>query len=193
MTNKQGMKQIRSRYTNAVLYEAEAETLSDLVVKAVANRVNLAGANLAGANLADAHLAGANLAGANLADANLAGANLAGANLADANLAGAHLPSPTAVLLAYWGDLSPRLCADLMLFDAANHPDPTAFDRWAQGGPCPYENVHVQRAANFSERKELWGQGEVCRPYGLMVRVMAEKCPSWDAQTIAGFNARFTK
>ena len=108
--------QLKDRFTDAVLFEHEAEgntvavlekheaegntvalTLQAAVTAradlAGANlaRANLAGANLARANLAGADLAGANLAGANLADANLAGANLADANLADAYLAGANL------------------------------------------------------------------------------------------------------
>ncbi len=88
--------EIKNRWTGAVLYSGEAESVRELVEAANladANLAgaNLAGANLAGANLADAYLADANLAGANLADAYLADANLAGANLAGAYLAGAYL------------------------------------------------------------------------------------------------------
>jgi hypothetical protein len=80
------------------------------------------------------------------------------------------------MLLAQWGDVSDELCADLMLWDAANHPNPAAFDAWANDGPCPYSSVHVERAANFTERKHLWGSGKACRPYELMRRLIAEKC-----------------
>ena len=83
--------EIKHRWTGAVLWSGEAESVRDAVARAVSARANLADANLAGANLADANLAGADLAGANLARANLAGAYLAGAYLAGANLAGADL------------------------------------------------------------------------------------------------------
>ena len=53
--------EIKHRYTGAVLYAGEHETIRDAVEAAVK-----AGAYLAGANLARANLAGANLARANL-------------------------------------------------------------------------------------------------------------------------------
>jgi Pentapeptide repeats (8 copies) len=154
---------------------------------------NLDGANLYGANLYGANLYGANLYGATLYGASLYGASLYGASLYGANLYGANLPSPTAVLLATWGDLSPQLVADLMLYDSTCHPDPEAFQRWADGGGCPYDDVHVQRAANFSEKRSLWGKGQPCRPYDLMTRVLAEKCPAWDEKQVAEFVAKFKK
>ena len=159
------MIEIKSRCTgDVILRDDEAETIRDAVVKAVANRTNLRGANLSGADLREA------------------------------NLSRANLPSPTVVLLATWGDLSQQLCADLMLFDARNHPDPTAFDRWANGsGECPYDGVHVSRAANFTENKEYWGQGQPCRPYDLMVRVLAEKCPDWSDERVAEFMKAFER
>jgi uncharacterized protein YjbI with pentapeptide repeats len=103
--------EIKSRWSGAVLFSAETDSLKLAVELAVKSRAYLAGANLAGADLAGANLAGANLAGAdlagadlagaylaranltraNLTDANLADANLARANLTDANLAGANL------------------------------------------------------------------------------------------------------
>ena len=141
---------------------------------------NLWGANLWGADLRDADLRGANLWGANLWDANLGGADLRDANLGGANLGGAkwsdatHWPTITAVLLASWGEVSDDLCRDLMRYDACCHPDPTAFDRWAAGGPCPYDGLKIQRAAHFQEKKELWVPGPV-RTYDLFTRLLAEK------------------
>jgi hypothetical protein len=85
------IRTIRSRATDAVLWEGPAETVKDAIHAACAAGANLRRANLAGANLAGANLAGANLAGADLAGANLRRANLAGANLRHANLAGADL------------------------------------------------------------------------------------------------------
>ena len=59
--------QILHRYSNAVLFEHEAE--------------NLSGANLSGANLSDAYFEGARLNGAYFEGANLSDADLSGATL----------------------------------------------------------------------------------------------------------------
>jgi uncharacterized protein YjbI with pentapeptide repeats len=201
--------EIKSRWTGKVLHRGEeGESLRDLVIRKVAeganlryadlSYANLRYANLRYANLRYADLSDANLSGADLSDANLSGANLRYADLSDANLRGAdlsdaNLPSPTAVLLACWPDLSPQLVADLMLFDAENHPDPAAFDKWAAGGGCPYSGVRVQRAANFTEDKTLWGKGVYCRPYDLMVRVLAEACPEWTDKQRASFEKKFSE
>ena len=56
--------EIRHRYTSAVLFALECESLTICIEAAVA-----AGANLAGASLVGANLGGANLAGANIIDA----------------------------------------------------------------------------------------------------------------------------
>ncbi len=83
---------ITSRLNNeTVLFEGEAETLKELLVKAVSEGANLRGANLRGANLRGANLYGAYLKGANLYGADLKGANLRGANLYGAYLKGANL------------------------------------------------------------------------------------------------------
>ena len=81
---------IRNRFTNEVIFSAEAATLKDLVGIALKEGRSLTRANLAGADLACADLTRADLAGANLIGADLAGANLAGANIAGADLAGAN-------------------------------------------------------------------------------------------------------
>ena len=83
--------EIKHRFSGAVLFEGDHDSLKACVEAAVKARANLAGANLAGADLAGANLAGAYLADAYLAGADLAGANLTGAYLADAYLAGAYL------------------------------------------------------------------------------------------------------
>jgi hypothetical protein len=120
-------------------------------------------------------------AGANLNRANLNGANLARANLARANLAGAaSLPAPAMILAGYWGEVPDDLCIDLMRWDAANHPNPAAFDAWAKGGACPYEGIPYARASHFKEKRSLWSAGEAPRPYDLMVRLL-----SWTAKRAA--------
>jgi uncharacterized protein YjbI with pentapeptide repeats len=197
------MKIIRT-FDRATLFEDySCNTLRDAVLKAIANRANLIGANLSGADLSGADLRSANLSGADLSGADLSGADLSGAklsgadligadligadlsgaNLIGANLSGADLPSPTVVLLASWGTVSDQLCADLMLFDSQCHPDPVAFDMWVSTGTCPYSGVKVQRAANFAEKKELWGQGQASSIYDLMARVLAEKCEGFSKET----------
>ena len=193
-------KQILNRYTGKVIFEAAVDTLKELSIAAL-----LAGADLRYANLADADLAGANLRYANLRYANLRYADLAGAdlryanlayaNLAGANLAGANLPSPTVVLLASWGNVSATLCRDLMTYDAACHPDPIAFTRWAnRESGCPYSDVKVQRAANFTENRKCWdATATLRRPYDLMIEVLAEKCPPWTEEQRKTFEEKFTK
>ena len=151
----------------------------------------LSGADLSGADLSGADLSGTNLSRANLSGADLSGADLSGADLSRADLSDANLPSPTTILLAAWGMLAPALTADLMRYDAACHPDPTAFDRWAAGGECPYANVKVQRAAQFKEDRKLWSPGPSPRPYDLMVAVLAEKCPEWSEEKRAAFESSF--
>ena len=154
---------------------------------------NLRGANLRGADLYRADLRGAYLRGANLRGADLDGADLRGADLDGADLDGANLPSPTMILMASWGSVSDLLCRDLMNFDAACHPNPLKFEAWAKGGECPYQGEKVQRAAIFAENRLLWdATAPMCRPYDLMVRLMAEKCPAWTDAKQAEFQARFT-
>ena len=164
--------EIKHRYTGAVLYALELPDGSDYAQRTAVEKAVAAPANLGYADLGSA--------------------NLRSANLGSADLGGSSLPSPTVGLLASWGSLSDELCADLMLFDASCHPDPTAFDRWAKGGECPYKGVGVQRAAVFSERRDLWGRGQIYRPYDLMARVLAEKCPKWTDAQRADFAAKFS-
>jgi hypothetical protein len=191
------------RLCGKVLFEAAVDTVKAALLLAISSGAdlryaNLSGADLSGADLRYANLSGAdlryaNLSGANLSGANLRYANLNGANLSGANLSDADLPSPTIVLLARW-TVSDILCRDLMAYDAACHPDPMAFTAWARGGPCPYNDVKVQRAANFKEKRELWDANAVLsRPYDLMIRVLTENCPVWTDEQTAAFQAKFIK
>ena len=108
---------IVSRFDEHLLYECEAESLTNAVEQGRRARANLHGADLAGANLSGANLAGANLSGANLSRADLAGANLSGANLSDANLSGANLSDAT----INWS--SHALIAELLRGAAGNDVD----------------------------------------------------------------------
>jgi hypothetical protein len=80
-----------------------------------------------------------------------------------------------------------------MYLDAQNHPNPTTFDSWANGGACPYVGVNVQRMAQFTEQKELWGQGKADTILSLMTRVLAEKCPAWTNAQKEEFEEKFSK
>jgi len=141
----------------------------------------LGGAYLGGAYLGGAYLGGANLSGAYLGGANLRGADLSGADLSGANLGGADLPSPTMMLLAYWGEVSPGLCADLMRYDAANCPDGRKlFASWADGGPCPYSDLKIERVARFMEKKKHYKPGPAKSALNLMIAVLREKCADSD-------------
>jgi len=82
-----GHIKISSRwYQDTILWEGEADSLGDAVLRALR-----AGAVLRGANLSDAVLSGADLSGADLSGADLRGADLSGADLSGADLRGADL------------------------------------------------------------------------------------------------------
>jgi hypothetical protein len=187
--------EIKNRFNAEVVFSTEAQSFKiavELAVKAGANlrsadlssadlssadlsSADLSSADLRYANLHSANLRSANLSSADLRSADLRSADLSYANLHSANLRSANLPSPTMVLLSTWGAVEAKLTADLMMYDASCHPDQTAFDKWANGGPCPYSDVKIQRACNFQERKELWGKGKFRKPYTLMLRLFKEK------------------
>ena len=119
-----------------------------------------------------------------LEKANLRGAYLRGAYLGGAYLGGADLRGalcPTVLLLAQWGEVSDTLCLELMRYDSSNHPDPTAFDKWAAdpNSKCPYSATNVIRCAHFQEKRELWSPGPSKSAYELMCMVLDEKCPTW--------------
>ena len=83
--------EIKSRFTNEVLFSGEYASPKDAVVAAVKAGAYLCGAYLCGADLGSADLCGADLRGADLRGAYLRGADLRGANLGGADLGGADL------------------------------------------------------------------------------------------------------
>ena len=79
---------IVSRWDSSeVLFSGEANSLRDLVIKAVASRAYLSGADLSGAYLSGADLSRAYLSGADLSGADLSGADLSRAYLSRAKTA----------------------------------------------------------------------------------------------------------
>ena len=90
--------EIKSRFTNEVLFSGEYASLKDAVVAAVKagadlSSADLGSAHLRGAYLGSANLRGAYLRGAYLSSAYLGSADLRGANLRGADLRGAYLSS----------------------------------------------------------------------------------------------------
>jgi len=83
--------EIKSRFSGAVLFSLETESLKLCVEAAVKSGADLYGADLYGANLYGANLSGADLSGADLSVAYLSRADLYGANLYGADLYGAYL------------------------------------------------------------------------------------------------------
>jgi len=139
---------------------------------------NLSSANLSSADLSYADLRSADLSSANLSSANLSSADLSYADLSSANLRSAHNVAPTQLLLLNWGKVSDELCVELMRWDAWNHSDRSKFDEWLENGSCPYDSEKFQRAANFSESKELWEEHGYAQPksaYELVMMLFKEK------------------
>ena len=168
--------EIKNRYTGAVIHAGEYDTMVACVVGAVA-----AGANLSGANLSGANLSRADLSGADLSWADLFGANLFGANLSGADLSGATGLNPPAILLVSWGEVSDKLCLELMRYDCANCPDgKRRFTKWVKTNACPYVGASVARVANFQERRDLWRPGPAKSALQLMIMVLREKCKDSD-------------
>jgi hypothetical protein len=92
-------RQIFHRWSGAVLWEGEADTIKDAIHAALKSGADLSRANLSGANLSGANLSGANLSRANLSGADLSGANLSGADLYDATGAQPERCTPLLMLL----------------------------------------------------------------------------------------------
>ena len=83
--------QIKHRYSLAVLFEAEAGTLNEVVQKAVAQRIDLRGSDLSGSDLSGSDLTysdlrGSNLRGSDLTSSDLRGSKLSGSDLYDVKI-----------------------------------------------------------------------------------------------------------
>ena len=83
--------EIKHRYSGAVLFEMETDSLKLCVEEALKSEADLSGADLSGADLSEADLCRADLRGADLIGANLSGADLCEADLIGANLSWADL------------------------------------------------------------------------------------------------------
>ena len=90
-------------------------------------------------------------------------ANLREAELREANLRGVKMkfkffPSIRFLSTLSLGKLPDNICLELMRRDASGHPNPEEFNKWANGGGCPY--VDVERFWCFEPKKELWKPGK---------------------------------
>ncbi|HEX5464426.1 MAG TPA: pentapeptide repeat-containing protein [Burkholderiales bacterium] len=88
--------EIKHRWSGSVLFETEAETQREAILKAVKSGSNLRGSDLRGSDLSDSNLSGSNLSdsdlsGSNLRDSDLSGSYLRGSNLRGSNLRGSDL------------------------------------------------------------------------------------------------------
>ena len=80
---------ITHRYTGAVLWSGEAESLKAGVVAAVKARADLTGADLSGSDLSGSDLTGSCLMGSDLTGSDLTGSDLSGSYLMGSCLSGA--------------------------------------------------------------------------------------------------------
>ncbi len=78
------------------------------------------------------------------------------------------------LLLCDWGGVSDELTLELMRYDASNHPDPSKFTEWAEGGNCPHQSGFM-RCAYFKEKRELWKPGKAKSARELVLMLFDEK------------------
>ena len=83
--------EIKHRFSGAVLFALETESLKLCVEAAVKSRANLGGSDLRGSDLSGSDLRGSDLSGSDLSYSNLIYSNLRGANLSGSNLRGSDL------------------------------------------------------------------------------------------------------
>jgi len=91
---------------------------------------------------------------------------------------------PTNIMSFSLGNLSKDVTLEMMRRDADAHPDPSAFERWANGlGTCPYssgnfenEEYFINRLHYFHERRNWWEPGRpTMRTWDLIVAIIKEK------------------
>ena len=146
--------EIKHRFTSAILFALETDSLKLCVEASVKKGADLGGADLRGADLrgADlrgAHLEGADLRGAHLEGADLRGAHLRGAHLEGADLRGAHLRGADLepIMWDFFGRLSvwPNEAGGLLKAVKEGNIDGSSYE-----GECA---CFVGTVANLKEKK----------------------------------------
>jgi len=167
--------------------------------KADLSNVDFSEADLSNVDFSEADLFGASFFGANLhgvdfSEADLSRTNFSGASFSKvnfymtslyrANLEFPKFPSIRFISQIRLHHLSPDLTLELMRRDASAHPCPEKFDKWAKGGPCPYQNE--ERFWLFEEKRQLWKAGkprmrdsdliiEICKSQGWKIKGYLEE------------------
>ena len=176
--------EIKHRYTNAILFATEAETLKEAVEAAVAAGANLDRANLNEANLDRANLNEASLYGANLNEASLNGASLNRASLNEASLNEANLENtklpgfqiPQEGALVVWKKLRHGVLAKLCI------PADAARTAALVGRKCRAAFAEVLRLEN--EAGETQAEGESRHEKGFFYRAGERVTPAGYADDI---------
>ena len=155
--------EIKNRFNDKVLFALETKSLKLAVEVVVKSKANLRGADLREANLREADLRGADLWRADLREANLWRADLREANLWEADLWEAKIkfskfPSISLLSNINLGQLPSNIAKELMRRDAAAHPHPEKFIKWAKGGDCPYQNEEL--FWKFKQERKVWRRGK---------------------------------
>ncbi len=83
--------EIKHRFSGAVLFALETESLKLCVEAAVKAGSDLSGSDLRGSDLRGSDLRGSDLRGSDLRGSDLSGSNLSGSNLSGSNLSGSNL------------------------------------------------------------------------------------------------------
>ena len=83
--------QILNRWTGAVIYEDDVESMNLLVLSAIGKRVSLRGSNLRGSDLSGSDLRNSDLSGSDLRDSDLSGSDLRNSDLSGSDLRNSNL------------------------------------------------------------------------------------------------------
>ena len=152
--------ELHKKYLSGEVGGVKSNLSSANLSSADLSSADLCFANLSSANLSSADLSSANLSSANLSSADLSSADLSSANLSYADLSSADLQKSKFSILnalrSNWGDVSEKLCLEMMRWDAISCGD-ESIRKWIETGECPFKNS--EREFYFKENKKLWIPG----------------------------------
>lgn len=124
---------------------------------------NIDGANLAGSTLIQTRFDRASAIGAKFNGCVMENASFVFARIKGADFRGASYLCALDMVRASWSSLrsdhenDAELIARMMRFDADHHPEGNApFERWADGGSCPYGGGSIRRPLHFGENGYVW-------------------------------------